>query len=330
MYTLGIETSCDETSCAILKDREVLSNITLSSLKEHKKYGGVVPEIATRAHLKNIDKVLTVALRRAKVSLGKIDLVAVVYKPGLVGALLVGVNFVKALSIAINKPFVGVSHLYAHLFSPFLNNSQRLKFPFLGVVISGGHTEIYRVDNFDKIKILGQTLDDACGEVFDKVAKAYNLGYPGGPVIDSLFKDSYKKEFPFKCGKKEFNLSFSGLKTALIYKKKELEQKRKFNLKTKIKLISSFQYTAIEAIVATILEAKDRLKINRILCGGGVVANQYLRKRLKEEAKKTRLSLYISPKEFSGDNAAMVAGLGFYLYNEKEVKSSIDLKVEAN
>ncbi len=329
MYTLGIETSCDETSCAILKDYQVLSSVTLSSLKEHKKYGGVVPEIATRAHLENIDKVLAAASKEAGISLKRLDLIAVTYKPGLVGALVVGLNFAKALSLALARPFIGVNHLHAHLFASFLNYPKKLKFPFLGVVISGGHTEIYRVDDFNKIKTLGQTRDDACGEVFDKVAKAYNLGYPGGPIIDKLFKAKYKDDFNFKCGKIGFDLSFSGIKTALIYKKEEIEKRGLFNSATKRKLVSSFQYAALETIISTILEAKDKFKMKRIVCGGGVVANKYLRKRLREEEKRG-VKVFLAPFEYSGDNAAIVAGLGFYLYNIKGKKSAIELKAQAN
>ncbi|MCQ9205172.1 MAG: tRNA (adenosine(37)-N6)-threonylcarbamoyltransferase complex transferase subunit TsaD [Omnitrophica bacterium] len=329
MYTLGIETSCDETSCAILEKRKVLSNITISSLKEHKKYGGVVPEIATRAHLKNIDKVLELSQRKAGILLKKIDLISVTYKPGLFGALVVGLNFAKALSLAINRPFVGVNHLHAHLFAPFLNQKRRIKFPFLGLVVSGGHTGIYRVDDFDKIKILGQTRDDACGEVFDKVAKAYGLGYPGGPIIDRLFKLKYKNDFRFKCGRIGFDFSFSGIKTALIYKKMEMEKKGTFGLKVRQRLVSSFQYAALETIIAIVLDAKNKLKIKSVVCGGGVIANEYLRKRLKEEKSKG-IDLFIAPKEYSGDNAAMVAGLGFYLYNKGYQNSNIGLKAEAN
>ena len=329
MYILGIETSCDETSCAILKNYQVISNITLSSLREHKKYGGVVPEIATRAHLKNIDKVLVAAKDKAGISLDKLDLISVTYKPGLVGALVVGLNFAKALSLALGKPFIGVNHLHAHLFAPFLNYQKRLTFPFLGVVVSGGHTEIYQVDDFDKIKILGQTLDDACGEVFDKIAKAYGLGYPGGPVIDRLFNPQYKDNFNFKCGKIGFDLSFSGIKTALIYKKNEMEKKGIFDFKMKKRLVSSFQYVALETIIRTILEAKDKLRMKKIVCGGGVIANKYLRERLKAQ-EKGRTKVFLAPFEYSGDNAAIVAGLGFYLYNKKGKKSNIDLKVQAS
>ena len=329
MYILGIETSCDETSCAILKNRKVLSNITISSLKEHRRYGGIVPEIATRAHLKNVDRVLAITLKQAKIPLKKIDLISVTAKPGLIGALVVGVNFAKALSLALRKPFIGVNHLHSHLFASFLNCNSKIKFPFLVVVISGGHTEIYRVDDFNRIKILGQTRDDACGEVFDKVAKAYGLGYPGGPVIDKLFNPKYKNYFNFKCGKIGLDLSFSGIKTALIYKKLELEKKGVFNLEIKKKLISSFQYSALETVIETIFEARDRLKMRTVVCGGGVIANSYLRQRLRDEASKG-LKLYISPREYCGDNAAMVAGLGFYLYNKTRIASKMNLEVRAN
>jgi len=327
MYTLGIETSCDETSCAVLNNYKVLSNITLSSLKEHRRYGGVIPEIATRAHLTNIDKVLKVCLDKARISLKKIGLISVTSKPGLIGSLVVGLNFAKGLSLALNKPFIGVNHLEAHLFSPFLNQPEKLKFPFLGIVISGGHTAVYQVDDFDKIKIVGQTRDDACGEAFDKVAVNYGLGYPGGPIIDKLFNPAYKNEFKFKCGKMGLDLSFSGIKTALVYKKKELEKQGLFNSKTRIKLLSSFQYTILEIIVATVLEAHQKLKINRIVCGGGVIANRYLRSRFFS-LKKNKIKVFLASLEYSGDNAAMVAGLGFYLYNKKGRKSRLNLKAE--
>lgn len=329
MYTLGIETSCDETSCAVLKNYEVLSNVTISSLKEHKKYGGVIPEIATRAHLKNIDKVFTIALKEAGVSLRKIDLIAVTHKPGLIGALVVGLNFAKALCLSLNKPLIGVNHLYAHIFSCFLNGKEKIGFPFLGVVVSGGHTEIYYVDDFDKIKLLGQTLDDACGEVFDKIAKALGLGYPGGPVIDRMFCPGYKDDFSFKCGRVGFDLSFSGIKTALIYKKIELEKKDKLDRMTRVKLVSSFQGAAVETLVRVIMDASQKYKLKKVVCGGGVIANKYLRQRLMEEAPKD-MKVLLSPLEYAADNAAMVAGLGFYLYNIKGVENNIGLQAQAN
>jgi N6-L-threonylcarbamoyladenine synthase len=329
MYTLGIETSCDETSCAVLKNYQILSNITISSLREHIKYGGVVPEIATRAHLANIDRVLELALKRAKLKVKNINLVAVTYKPGLIGSLVVGLNFAKALAISLNKPFIGVNHLYAHLFAPFLNYREKIQFPFLGLVVSGGHTEIYRVNDFTEIKLLGQTQDDACGEVFDKIAKAYGLGYPGGPVIDKLFNPGHKEDFKFKCGRDNFDLSFSGIKTALIYKKIELEKKGVFDKAVKIRLISSFQNAVANTIVQTVIDAAKKEKMKKVVCGGGVIANSYLRDRLKTYENEN-LKIIIPPIGLTGDNAAIVAGLGFYLYNKRGIKSSINLEAEPN
>ena len=329
MYVLGIETSCDETSCSVLKNYRVLSNITISSLKEHKKYGGVIPEIATRAHLKNIDKVFNEALKKAKVSLKDIGLVAVTHKPGLIGALVVGLNFAKGLSLALNKPLIGVNHLHAHLFAPFLDSKEKLSFPFLGLIVSGGHTEIYRVDDFDKIKIIGQTRDDACGEAFDKIAKAYGLGYPGGPIIDKLFNPKFKDDFNFKCGKIGLDLSFSGIKTALIYKKAQLEKESKLTKATKVKLVSSFQEAVINTLLDTTIEAAKKTKINRIVCGGGVTANKYLRSKIKE-GTFPNFKFLIPPLGYCMDNAAIVAGLGFYLYNKRGIRSDICLKAEAN
>src|SRR3989338_4736416 len=270
MYTLGIETSCDETSCAVLKGYKVLANVTLSSLREHKKYGGVIPEIATRAHLNNIDKVTRLALEDAGIALKKIGLISVTAKPGLIGALVVGLNFSKALSLALEKPFIGVDHLLAHLFAPFLDNQQALEFPFLGLVISGGHTQIYRIDDFDRVKIIGSTRDDACGEVFDKVAVNYGLDYPGGPQIDKLFKRSFRTKHKFKCGREGFNLSFSGIKTALVYKKIELEKRGVFNERVRQEILSSFQHTVFETVVSEVKEAARKLKIKTIVCGGVV------------------------------------------------------------
>ncbi len=331
MYTLGIETSCDETSVALLKGLKVLANVTLSSLGAFKKYGGVVPEIATRAHLDNIDKVLGAALRKAKLQIKDIDLIAVTCKPGLAGALMVGLNFAKGLAVALGKPFIGVNHLHAHFFSSFLNYKHKVIFPFLGLVVSGGHTNIYQVKAIDKIKMIGSTQDDACGEAIDKVAVNYGLGYPGGPIVDKLFEPRYKNEFKFKCGKKGLDLSFSGIKTALAYKKNELQKNNKrLTLKLKKKLLSSFQFSLVEAIVKTIGEASVQTGISRISCGGGVMANSFLRKRLNQEAGLRKLNFLVPPLEYTQDNGAMVAGLGFYLYNKKKAISKLNLGVEPN
>lgn len=316
MYTLGIETSCDETAIAVLNKYKVLSNVIISSLSQHKKYGGVIPEIATRAHVKNIDKVFNHALKEAKVSLKKINLVAFTASPGLIGALVVGTNFAKALSLSINKPCIGVNHLHAHLFAAFLNSKEKLEFPFLGVVVSGGHTQLYRVESFFKMKLLGSTRDDACGEVYDKVARNLKLGYPGGPVIDKLFSLKDKDAFSFKCGRIGFDLSFSGIKTAVIYKAKELEKKGVLDKKTKIKIVSAFQESVVNTLVSVVDDAVKEFRLLTVVCGGGVVANSYLRKRLEKQAQG-KYRLLIAPREYSGDNAAIVAGLGFHLYNSR-------------
>jgi N6-L-threonylcarbamoyladenine synthase len=327
MYTLGIETSCDETSCAVLHGFKVLANVTISSLNQHKKYGGVVPEVATRAHLKNIDKVFLAALREAKISLKQIDILAVTHKPGLIGALVVGLNFAKALSLALNRPLIGVDHLRAHLFAAFLDNTQKIKFPFIGLVVSGGHTDIYLVRDFDRLKLIGATQDDACGESYDKVARVLGLGYPGGPVIDKMFDERQKNAFKFKCGRREFDLSFSGIKTAVLYKKQELEGQGVLQREDLVKLVSSFQGTAVEAITDTVCDAALKYKVGAIVCGGGVAANRYLRARLIEKA--VGLKVRIAPMRYTTDNAAMVAGLGFYLYNKGFV-NSLKLKGKAS
>jgi N6-L-threonylcarbamoyladenine synthase len=328
MYVLGIETSCDETSCAVVHNGNVLSNVTISSLKQHIPFGGVVPEVATRAHLKNIDKVLQAALERSKISLKQIDLIAVTHEPGLIGALVVGLSFAKALSLALNKPILGVNHLHAHMFAPFLNRPRDIKFPFLGVVVSGGHTDFYLVKDFNKIKLVGSTQDDACGEAYDKLARAFGLGYPGGPIIDKLFNVAEKNAFKFNCGRRDFDLSFSGIKTALVYKKQELERTGKFNEVVCRQLLSSFQHTAVESIVAVAIDAARKYKVKTIAAGGGVVANRHLRARLNEYTQE--FNIFLPPIEYAADNAAMVAGLGFYLYNSAGLTSKITLQVRAN
>jgi N6-L-threonylcarbamoyladenine synthase len=327
MFTIGIETSCDETSCAVLKNDKVLSNVTLSSLRQHKKYGGVIPEIATRAHLKNIDKVFTVSLKEAGIILHDIDLIAVTNKPGLMGALVIGLNFAKALAVSLNKPLIGINHLHAHIFAPFLNNARRIKFPFIGLIVSGGHSEIYLVNDFDKMRLVGATRDDACGEVYDKIARFLGLGYPGGPVIDKLFEEKYKDAFKFKCGRVGFDLSFSGIKTAVIYKKEEIAKKEKITPDIIKRLISSFQASAMNTITRTVVEAAEEYKVKRIVCGGGVIANRYLRRKLCEQ-ESAGFKIILPSFEYTTDNAAMVAGLGFYLYNKKGIQHDIG-KLEA-
>lgn len=329
MYVLGVETSCDETSCSVVNNRSVLSNSIVSSLNSHKKYGGIIPEIATRSHAKFIDKVCEHALSQANIGLKDIKAIGVTFKPGLIGALVVGVNFAKALSIGLNKPFLGINHLHAHLFSPFLNNKKKFNFPFVGLVVSGGHTEIFDVKDFDKIKTLGKTRDDAAGEVFDKVARNFGLGYPGGVYIDKMYDYNLRDSFKFKCGDLGLDFSFSGIKTALIYKKIELEKKRKFNQDIKLKLISSFQESVVNTIVDNTIKAAKKVRAKSICCGGGVMANSRLRQLLTKKACEEGLNLLLPEKKFTADNAAMVAGLAFYLYNKNRKTDSLKLLVSS-
>ncbi|OQX80293.1 MAG: tRNA (adenosine(37)-N6)-threonylcarbamoyltransferase complex transferase subunit TsaD [Candidatus Omnitrophica bacterium 4484_70.1] len=329
MYALGIETSCDETSVGIVNKNKVLANITISSLKYHKKYGGIVPEIAHRNHLRFIEKVTYIALKKAKITLDDVAVIGVTSFPGLVGALLVGVSFAKGLSLALKKPFLGINHLYAHLFSPFLDKKERIPFPFIGLVVSGGHTEIFLVRDFDKIRVVGKTRDDACGEVFDKVARFFGLGYPGGVYLDKIYSYSLRNSFKFRCPRIGFDFSFSGIKTAIIYKKMELEKENKLDKLTQIKLLSSFLEEVVTAIVENTVKAARKFKIKNIVCGGGVIANRRLRYLLKEKGKEEKLHIFLPQKKYATDNGAMVAGLTFYLYNNKGLKSNLNLEVSS-
>ncbi|MBD3245756.1 MAG: tRNA (adenosine(37)-N6)-threonylcarbamoyltransferase complex transferase subunit TsaD [Candidatus Omnitrophica bacterium] len=327
MYVLGIETSCDETSCGVVRGRHLCSLVTRSSLPAHRQFGGVVPEIATRAHVRVIDRVCAAAIEDWGGSLNQLSAIAATVRPGLIGSLVVGVNFAKALALALRKPFIGVNHLHAHLFAPFINAPEPPEFPFLGIVVSGGHTDIYRVDDFDRIQLLGGTVDDACGEVYDKVARTFGLGYPGGPVIDRLFDPAEKNAFQFKCGRSGLEVSFSGIKTALVYAHREYADRGGLDQKTVVRLMSSFQESLVSTLVEVLREAVRRSGLSTVVCGGGVTANRYLRTRLKECASEFKAVL--PPMEYTADNAAGVAGLGFYLYNEKNYVSPLSLEAES-
>jgi len=330
MYVLGIESSCDDTCCAVVNGRRILSNVTISSLSLHKPYGGIVPEIATRNHLKFIDRVFRLAIERANIDVKDIGVVGFTHRPGLIGALVVGANFAKALSLALDKPLIGVNHLYAHLYAPFLDNRIKFPFPFIGLVVSGGHTELFFVSDFDNIKCVGKTRDDAAGEVFDKVARAFGLGYPGGWYIDKLFKEEYKDSFKFKCADLGLNFSFSGIKTALVYRKIELEKDRKLSRELIVKLLSSFQESIVKNIVDKTILAAKKYRVKTIVAGGGVVANRRLRRLLRKAAVENKLRLLLAPVTLSSDNAVTVAGLSYYLYNVKRRKSDIGIKVYSN
>jgi N6-L-threonylcarbamoyladenine synthase len=318
MYILGIETSCEETSAAIVRDgSKILSNCTLSSVRAHKRFGGVVPEIASRRQYDYIDRVYQAALAEAKISQGQIDAVAVVNGPGLIGSLLVGVSFAKALAGALRKPLIFVNHLYAHLYPPFFKKPQP-RFPFLGFVISGGHTHLYLVKDFDTITLAGKTRDDAAGEVFDKVARSFQLGYPGGPVIDALYDPAQKNAFIFKCGQflDGFNTSFSGIKTAVIFKKETIErqQNKPLTISQKAAMLSSFQESIVQTLARTAVAAAAQYTVKDIVCGGGVVANKRFREVISESARAQHRKVFLSELSLCSDSAAPVAGLAYHLF----------------
>ncbi len=318
MLTLGIETSCDETSVAVLKNgRTILSNVILSSLKEHKPYGGVVPEIASRAHVETVLPCLKLALKKAKIGTRDIDLIAVTQGPGLMGSLLVGMAAAKSLAFCLKKPLIGVDHVMAHLYSGFLSVPV-LRFPFLGLVLSGGHTLIVRMESPSRVRILGRTLDDAVGEAFDKVAKILGLGYPGGPEIDRLAKGQSTNQVFFNrpiLSKHSLDFSFSGIKTAVLYKVKELK-KRPLTLSVKKRVAAGFQEAVCDVIVQKAMQAVRREGLKSLVIGGGVSANSRLRQKLSQAALKDRIRVIFPASALCQDNAAMIAALGTALYRE--------------
>ncbi len=328
MYVLGVETSCDETSAAVVKDgREVLSNEVSSSLKFHQKHGGVIPEIAFRMQLETIVLVVDTALKDARLKRKDIGLISVTNGPGLLGSLLVGISFAKAASFSLDIPLLGVNHIYSHIYANFLN-TPGLRLPFVALVVSGGHTSLFRVDDFDKIKLLGASCDDACGEAFDKVAKILDLGYPGGPLIEKIAKQGDSRKTKFRCSNTNnpLDFSFSGIKTAVLY---ETRDRRPETVDQKADIAASFQEAALDALIRKSFLACQQQKIKQLAIGGGVIANARLRGKFKSQAKENKVWCYFPEKEFSTDNAAMVAGLGYRLY-KKGYRSNLNLEVELN
>lgn len=318
MLVLGIETSCDETSVAVVSNGKIiLSNIISSSLPFHKRYGGIIPEIACRHHTELINIVLDKALRKAGVSLKDIDAISVTQGPGLTGALLVGISMAKALSYSLKIPLIAVNHLQAHLYSAMMNLKEPL-LPALGLVVSGGHSLLVYMEEVDKIKLLGQTRDDACGEAFDKVAKILGLGFPGGPIIEKRAKkgDAKKIRFPRtyleECG---YDFSFSGIKTAVLYYVQDLKKASRGIPVADI--CAGFQEAVIDMLLEKTEAALRKKKIKTLLIGGGVSANRALRSRLAATAAPLGIEVFFPPPGMYTDNAAMVAGLGCHLYNSK-------------
>lgn len=327
MYVLGIETSCDETAASVVKDgKRILSNVVSSSLNEHKKYGGIIPEVAFRKQLETITEVTDSSLKEAKLGLKKINLLSVTSGPGLAGSLLVGLSFVKAVNLSSGIPLLGINHLYAHIYASFLNNTGP-KLPFVALIISGGHTSLFYVQDFDKIKTLGATSDDACGEAFDKVAKILGLGYPGGPLIERIAKSGNPQKMKFSCSNTEspLDFSFSGIKTAVLYFVKD----KHLTLDDKKDIAASFQEAVINTLIRKSILACRKLGVNRLAIGGGVAANNRLRQSFHRQADKENLEIYFPPKEFCTDNAAMVAGLGYRLF-KKGHRMGLELNLDLN
>ncbi|MDE7463407.1 MAG: tRNA (adenosine(37)-N6)-threonylcarbamoyltransferase complex transferase subunit TsaD [Clostridiales bacterium] len=318
---IGIETSCDETSVAVMRGDELLSNVISSQIEIHRRFGGVVPEIASRNHLTAILPVITEALEKAGVALKDIDAVAVTYGAGLVGALLVGVSAAKSLSYALGVPLYAVNHIQAHIAANYIS-SPELRPPFLAIVASGGHTGVVRVDGYNSFTALGTTSDDAIGEAFDKVARALSLPYPGGPEIDKRAKIG-NANIEFISHKKHGSLSYSGLKTAVVNYLHTMDQRGEKIVVEDV--CASFQKTAVDMLVDVAIDAVKETGIDTIALAGGVAANSYLRGRLTEEGKNRNLKTYFPPMSLCTDNAAMVARRAVDMIKEGLPPAKLDL-----
>ena len=321
-YILGIESSCDDTSAAVINNSKLCSNI-ISSQKIHQKYGGVVPELASREHQKNIVIVVNEALRQAGVNIKDISAIAYTKGPGLLGSLMVGVSFAKGLSLSSGIPLIGVNHLHGHILSHIITEEgekeYKQDFPFLCLLISGGHTIIILVKDYLKYEILGQTIDDAAGEAFDKCAKVLGLDYPGGPMIDKMSETGNENEFEFGKPKIDnLDFSFSGLKTSFLYKIRDnLKNNPDFISQKKYDLAASLQKAIIDIISEKILKASDITGIKNIVITGGVSANKGLRNRMNKIAEEKKLNIGFPDLKFTGDNAAMIAIAGLHKYKLK-------------
>ena len=325
MIVLGIESSCDETAAAVVVDgKEILSNVIYSQILTHSKYGGVVPELASRRHVESIIPVVQEALSRAGLSLNEIEGIAVTQGPGLVGSLLVGLSVAKSMAYVTGVPVIGVHHVKGHIFAIFLEEDG-LDFPFISLVVSGGHTSLYMVNGMDECNLLGQTRDDAAGEAFDKVAKLLKLGYPGGVVIDRLANQGNPKDIHFPrafISKDSLDFSFSGIKTAVLNHVKSrppVEISEQMN-----NIAASFQEAVVDVLVAKTIKAALKNDIKTIVLAGGVASNTRLRTQLRNKAEENGLRVFIPSPVLCTDNAAMIAVVGDYLLRQG-VASSLDL-----
>lgn len=321
---LGIESSCDDTSAAVIKNGVILSNI-IANQKVHEKYGGVVPELASRAHQQNIIPVVHEAIREAKIDKSELSAIAFTRGPGLLGSLLVGTSFAKGLSQALEIPLVEVNHLQAHVLAHFIKQnedeqSEQPKFPFLCLLVSGGNSQIVLVRNHLDMEVIGQTIDDAAGEAFDKCAKVMGLPYPGGPHIDRLSQEGNPNAFELsKPNIPDYNYSFSGLKTSFLYLVRDkLKENPKFIEENMNDLSASLQKTVIDILMKKLLKAAQDLGIKEIAVAGGVSANSALRRAFQDFAKRYGWNIYIPPFAFTTDNAAMIAITGYYKFLNDE------------
>ena len=324
VYILGIESSCDDTSAAVIRDETILSNV-VANQKIHEEYGGVVPELASRAHQQNIIPVVDLALKKAGISVDQLSAIAFTRGPGLLGSLLVGTSFAKGFALAKGIPLIEVNHLQAHVLALFikerdLENPSPPRFPFLCLLVSGGNSQIILVSDYLEMEIIGQTIDDAAGEAFDKCAKIMGLPYPGGPYVDKLAKEGNADRFLFTKPKIQgLDYSFSGLKTNFLYFLRDrLAENPDFIEENKADLCASLQLTIIDILMGKLIRASKQHNIRNITIAGGVSANSGLRKALQEEAKHRRWNLHIPKFEYTMDNAAMIAIAGYYKYLKAE------------
>jgi len=322
---MGIETSCDETAAAIVEDgKKIISNVVASQINIHQKYGGVVPEIASRKHMEYIIPVIDKALDESEKKITDLSAIAVTYGPGLIGSLLVGLSVAKAMAYAQNIPLIGINHLEAHIYANFLEHNE-IKPPFVCLIVSGGHTSLVYIRNFEEYKLLGQTKDDAAGEVFDKIARVLDLGYPGGPITEKLAKEGEPSSIKFPrplLNDKSYDFSFSGLKTAVIYYIKELKKENK-NIQVR-DILASFQQAVIDVLVEKTIKAALKFQTKQIILAGGVAANSSLRSEIREKANLFNIKVFYPSISLCTDNAAMVASAGYYKFKENK-KSFLDL-----
>lgn len=310
---LAIETSCDETSVAVVEDRKILSNVVLSQIEIHQKFGGVVPEIAARQHLRNLPIIYNQAVKESSIHVSEVDAIAVTIGPGLIGALLVGLSFAKGIAVSLRKPLLGVNHLLGHVCAAHLS-FDHLSPPYIALLVSGGHTELLLFDkSTTQPKILGRTLDDAAGEAFDKVARLLNLGYPGGPAIEKISKngDPQRYNFPRAILEREnFDFSFSGLKTSVLYL---LQRQKDVSYRD---VAASFQEAVVDTLVQKATNALEKTGLRKLVVSGGVASNARLREKLNQKANEMGFELYIPPKILCTDNAAMIAQAAIEMIKE--------------